>query len=100
MIYDHKEKFHIIFNRHLTRKQGEIELTEWIEEASKMKNKHLNNFLHMLNDWKEYILNYFIHRVIASIIEGINNSIETVKRIGHDFRNFISFKQRVVISFA
>ncbi len=73
--------------------------SEWIEETSKMKNKHLNNFLYMLNARKEYVLNYFIHRVIASIIEGINNSFKTVKRIGYDFLNFISFKQRVVISF-
>ena len=100
LIYDHKEKFRAIFNQHLTRKQGEIELNKWMEEAKKMKNKHLNNFLYMLNDWKEYVLNYFIHRFTTSVIEGINNSIKTVKRMGYGFRNFANFKQRVLISFA
>jgi transposase len=100
LIYDHKEKFRAIFNQNLTRKQGEIELNRWIEAAKKMRNKHLNNFLSMLNDWKEYVLNYFTHRVTTSVIEGINNSIKTVKRMSYGFRNFINFKQRVLISFA
>ena len=99
-IYDHKEKFRAIFNQKLTRKQGEIELKKWMEAARKMKNKHLNNFLYMLNDWKEYVLNYFIYRVTTSVIEGINNSIKTVKRMGYGFRNFVNFKQRVLINFA
>lgn len=100
LIYDHKEKFWAIFNQHLTRKQGEIELNKWMEEARKMKNKYLNNFLYMLNDWKDYVLNYFIHRFTTSVIEGINNSIKTVKRMSYGFRNFANFKQRILISFA
>ena len=100
LIDEHKEKFRAIFNQKITRNQGEIELNQWIEEAQKMKNSHLNKFLYMLNSWKEYILNYFVHRVTTSVIEGINNSIKTVKRMGYGFRNFVNFKQRVLISFA
>ena len=77
LIYDHKKKFRAIFNQHLTREQGEIELNLWIEEDKKMKNNYLNKFLYMLNDWKEYVLNYFTYRVTTSVIEGINNSIRT-----------------------
>ncbi|MCC6133816.1 MAG: transposase, partial [Gammaproteobacteria bacterium] len=36
----------------------------------------------------------------TSIIEGINNSIKTVKRMGYGFRNFANFKQRVLMYFA
>lgn len=100
VLYEHKEKFRLIFNQRLTREQGEIALNQWVEEARKMKNKHLDKFLYMLNDWKEYVLNYFTHRFTTSIIEGINNSIKTVKRMGYGFRNFANFKQRVLISFA
>ena len=100
LLYEHKEKFRAIFNQNLTRKQGEIELNKWIEEAKKMKNNYLHKFLYMLNDWKEYVLNYFTYRVTTSIIEGINNSIKTVKRMGYGFRNFANFKRRVLISFA
>jgi transposase len=100
LIYLHKEKFRAIFNQHLTREQGEKALNQWIEEAKRMKNTCLNRFLYTLNDWKDYILNYFIHRVTTGVIEGINNSIKVVKRMGYGFRNFANFKQRVLISFA
>ena len=100
LLYEHKEKCRLIFNRWLTRKQGEIELNQWIEQAKKVKNTHLNNFLSMLNDWKDYVLNYFAHRFTTSVIEGINNSIKAVKRMGYGFRNFVNFKQRIMISFA
>lgn len=100
LLYEHKEKFRSIFDRRLTRAQGEIELIQWVEQAKEMKNKHLNNFLYMLNEWKEYVLNYFTYRFTTSVIEGINNAIKTVKRMGYGFRNFFNFKQRVLISFA
>jgi transposase len=100
LLYERKEKFRSIFDQRLTREQGEIELNQWIEQAKKMKNKHLNNFLSMLNAWKDYVLNYFTHRFTTSVIEGINNAIKTVKRMGYGFRNFVNFKQRILISFA
>lgn len=100
LIYEHKESFRSIFNQRLSREHGEIKLNQWMENAKKMQNKHLNKFLYMLNEWQEYVLNYFTHRFTTSIIEGINNSIKTVKRMGYGFRNFVNFKQRVLISFA
>lgn len=90
--YRHKEKIRLIFDQRLARQQGEVELNQWMEQARKMKNKYLNNFLYMLNDWKEYVLNYFTHRFTPSVIEGINNSVKTVKRMGYGFRNFVNFK--------
>jgi transposase len=100
MFYEYKEKFRSIFNQPLTKEAGEIALNQWIEEAKAMKNKYLNNFLYTLDNWKDCILNYFTHRVTTSIIEGINNSIKTVKRMGYGFRNFANFKQRVLMYFA
>ncbi|MBK8537351.1 MAG: transposase [Candidatus Competibacteraceae bacterium] len=47
-------------------------------------------------------VNYFIFIGSRSevIIEGINNSIKTVKRMGYGFRKFANFKQRVLMYFA
>ncbi len=100
MFYEQKEKFRSIFNQHLTKEAGEIALNQWIEEARAMNNQHLNKFLYTLNHWKDCILNYFTHRFTTSIIEGINNSIKTVKRMGYGFRKFANFKQRVLMYFA
>ena len=98
--YPEKEKIRFIFNKRLTHEQGEIELNKWIDEAKKLNNRYLNTFLEMLNNWKEYVLNYFSHRFTTSIIEGINNTIKTVKRMGYGFRNFGNFKLRILTSFA
>ena len=100
LLSEHKEEFRAIFKQHLTREPGEIELNKWLEEVKKMKNNYLNKFLYMLNDWKQYVLNYFTHWVTTSVIEGRNNSIKTVKRRGYGFRNVANFKRRVLISFA
>ena len=75
LLYCHKEKFRAIFNQKLTRQQGEKELNQWIKEARTTKNNYLNKFLYTLNDWKDYIVNYFTHRVTTSVIEGINNRV-------------------------
>jgi transposase len=100
LLYNQKEKIRFIFNKRLTHEQGEIELNKWIDEAKKLNNRYLNTFLEMLNNWKEYLLNYFSHRFTTSIIEGINNTIKTVKRMGYGFRNFGNFKLRILTSFA
>lgn len=100
LLHEHKEKFRSILDQRLNREQGEIALNRWIERAKEMKNKYLNEFVSMLNAWKDYVLNYFVHRYTTSVIEGINNSIKTVKRMGYGFRNFVNFKQRIMISFA
>lgn len=65
-----------------------------------MKNKHLSNFLYLLNAWKECILSCFAHRATTSVIEGINSAIKAVKRMAYSFRNFANFKHRILISFA
>lgn len=69
-------------------------------EPDQMKNKRLNNFLYILDDWKECVLNYFTRRVTMSVIEGINNSIKAAKQMGYGFGNLVNFKQRILISFA
>ncbi|CDH44435.1 transposase [Candidatus Contendibacter odensensis] len=74
-----------------------------LQEFSKNKiieNKHLNQFLYMINNWEEYVLNYFTHRFTSSIIKGISNSIKTVKRMDCYSRNFVNFKQQIPIVFA
>jgi len=99
-LYEHKEKLRTLFDQHITREQAEAHLDRWVEEAQKLNNKYLNSFIKTLNNWKEYVLNYFTHRFTTSIIEGINNSIKVIKRMGYGFRNFGNFKQRILVSFA
>lgn len=71
LLHEHKEKFSSIFDQRLTREQGEIALNQWIEQAKKMKNKHLNNFLSMLNAWKDYVLNYLLIAIQRALLKGL-----------------------------
>lgn len=99
LIYDHKEELREIFEDDLTRKQAEVKINKWIESAKNLNNKYLNLFITTLNNWKDYVLNYFISRFTTSIIEGINNSIKAVKRMCFGFRNFENFKTRIMLNF-
>ncbi|MBK8755295.1 MAG: transposase [Candidatus Competibacteraceae bacterium] len=65
-----------------------------------MGDVHFTCLPHSSDHRKIYRRNYFTHRFTTSIIEGINNSIKTVKRMGYGFRNFSNFKQRVLMYFA
>jgi transposase len=97
--YEQKEKLRDIVEQHLTKEPAQQQIDQWIENAKKLDNKYLNNFLKTFNNWKDYVLNYFTYRFTTSIIEGINNSIKTIKRMCFGFRNFQNFKNRVLLSF-
>src|SRR5512147_41614 len=98
-LYEQKEKLRDIFEQHLTKEQAQQQIDQWIENAKKLNNKYLNNCLKTFNNSKDYVLNYFTYRFTTSLIEGINNSIKTIKRMCFGFRNFQNFKNRVLLSF-
>jgi len=98
-IYEHKEQLRAIFEEDLSKKQAELKINKWIESAESLNNKYLNLFIKTFNNWKDYVLNYFISRFTTSIIEGVNNSIKTVKRMCFGFRNFENFKTRIMLNF-
>ena len=98
-LYEQKEKLWDMFERHLTKEQAPQQIDPGLENAKKLNNKYLDNFLKTFNNWNDYGLNYFTYRFTTSIIEGINNSIKTLKRMCFGFRNFQAFKNRVLLSF-
>jgi transposase len=98
-IYNHKEELRAIFEQNLTKEEAEIQINQWLENAQSLNNKYLNSFLKTFYNWKNYVLNYFKYRFITSIIEGINNSIKTIKRMCFGFRNFENFRYRIMLNF-
>ncbi len=98
-IYDHKEQLRAIFEEDFSKEQAEIRISKWLKSAENSDNRYLNSFIKTLNNWKDYILNYFTCRFTTSIIEGVNNSIKAVKRMCFGFRNFENFKTRIMLNF-
>jgi len=83
----------------LTEKQAEIKINRRIQSAESLNNKYLNLFIKTFKNRKDYVLNYFISRFTTSIIEGVNNSVKTIKRMCFGFRNFENFKIRIMLNF-
>jgi transposase len=98
-IYEHKEELRSIFERDLSRKEAEIMIEQWLKKANSLNNKYLNRFIKTFTNWKNYVLNYFPRRFTTSTIEGINNTIKTIKRMCYGFRNFESFRYRILLNF-
>ncbi|MDZ7899374.1 MAG: transposase [Arcicella sp.] len=98
-IYDLKNEFRAILQQEIDQSKATILLNEWVEKAKKMANESMNTFIEFYQKWQQYILNYFTHRVSTSLIEGINNKINLIKRRGFGFASFTNFKRIVLIEF-
>jgi transposase len=95
-----KEELRKIFEQEIDKEQAEQKIEDWKEKAQKLENKYLNKFIKTLNNWKPYLLNYFDTRLTTSIIEGMNNKIKMIKRMGFGFTNFTNFKTRILVAFS
>jgi transposase len=72
-------------------------LDAWKELASSLGSQALNHFIQTLDHWKEWILNYFIERATNGFAEGLNNTLQLLKRKAYGFRNFANFRLRALL---
>ena len=98
-IYEAKENLRAIFEQKIEIKEAQKSIENWVEKVSNLNNRYLNRFLKTLNNWKEYVLNYFRTRLTTSIVEGINNKIKMIKRRAFGFNNFSNFRYRILAAF-
>ncbi len=57
-----------------------------------------NACLTMLKNWQPYILNAFDCPYSNGFTEGVNNTIKVIKRIAYGYRNFDSFRRRILLT--
>ena len=58
----------------------------------------MEKFLNLLTNWREWILNYFVSKKVTNaFVEGMNNKIKVIKRMGYGYRNKMNFRRRVLI---
>jgi transposase len=95
-LYELKEEFRNIYeNKNLSPISARKEFDEWQEKVKALGIKVLDNFLNTLNNWFNWILNYFGIRLTSGGVEGINTKIKLLKRIGFGFSNFNNFRLRI-----
>jgi transposase len=93
-----KENFRKIFEEETRRTKAKARLEAWKKRARKTGLESLEPFLTTLDNWEEWILNYFSSgKITNGVVEGINNKIKVIKRRGYGYRNNGNFKRRVMI---
>ena len=75
-------------------------LEYWLDACDKLKIPEFKACRKMLLNWKPYILNAFDYRLSNGFTEGCNNAIKALKRVAFGFRNFNSFRARILLSLA
>ncbi|WP_192845031.1 transposase, partial [Clostridium ljungdahlii] len=55
----------------------------------------LQSFCKTLNNWREYILNYYYFFISNGPTEGRNHKLKNIKRRGYGYRNIDNFRLRI-----
>ena len=92
-----KEDFRKIFESEMSRRKAAQQLTNWKRRAKKTGLKSIEQFVDTLENWEEWILNYFSSgKVTNGIVEGLNNKTKLIKRRGYGYRNNGNFRKRIL----
>lgn len=97
VVYEFKNSFQSIFDCELSKESAKNQIVHWISFAKQLGNKYLNKFIKTFENWEDLILNYFNDRHSNGIVEGLNNSIKTIKRQTYGMLNFKHFRTRVLL---
>ena len=76
--------------------EKEIALEKWIVLAKTSGVAEFERYSRTFETWKEEIVNSFYFPYTNGCTEGINNLIKVIKRISFGYRNFNSFRTRIL----
>ncbi len=97
-LYELKVQFQDIFNHSRKSESADRKLKVWEKKVAKLKDPNMDSFLKLLNNWREWILNYFVSKKVTNaFVEGMNNKIKVIKRVGYGYRNKMNFRRKVLI---
>ena len=97
-LYNVKIEFQNIFDHTRKASQADFKMKKWEKKIKKLNDENMNKFLNTLSNWREWILNYFVsNKITNAFVEGMNNKIKLVKRIGYGYRNKMNFRRKVLI---
>ncbi len=93
--YTLKELFFKIMDME-SPQEKEIALEKWIVLAKTSGVAEFERYSRTFETWKEEIVNSFYFPYTNGCTEGINNLIKVIKRISFGYRNFNSFRTRIL----
>jgi len=97
-LYELKVEFQNIFDHTRKVKVADKKLRKWEEKVKELYDIEMEKFLKLLKNWREWILNYFVsNKVTNAFVEGMNNKIKVIKRMGYGYRNKMNFRRKVLV---
>jgi transposase len=89
-----KEEFRDIFETTKSWGDSIIKLLDWMYDALSYFPKSISTIVR----WFGEIVGYFDGRTTSGTVEGINNKLKLIKRLGYGFRNFSNFRLRSLLN--
>ena len=89
-----KEEFRDIFESTKFWGESVISLLDWMHGALSYFPKSIGTMIR----WFGEIVGYFDGKTTNGIVEGINNKLKLIKRLGYGFRNFSNFRLRSLLN--
>ena len=89
-MYRLKEEFRGIFEAAENWADGTLNLLDWMVESSAFFKQSCGT----IKRWFDEVTSYFELRITNGVVEGINNKLKLIKRLGYGFSNFDNFKLR------
>jgi transposase len=89
-----KEQFRQIFETTKSWGDSITKLLDWMHEARTYFPKALGTMVR----WFGEIVGYFDGKTTSGTVEGINNKLKLIKRLGYGFRNFSNFRLRSLLT--
>jgi transposase len=94
--YEMKEEFREIYETSKTIESGMKRLQKWLGQAQVFYGKTAQT----IREHKDEICNYFISRTTSGVMEGINNKIKLIMRLGYGLHNFDNLRSRLLGCFS
>ncbi len=88
-----KEEFREIFESFENWAEGTLKLLDWMADSSTFFNQSCGT----IKRWFDEVTSYFELRITNGVVEGINNKLKLIKRLGYGFGNFDNFKLRALL---
>lgn len=92
-MHQHKEAFRNIFETASDWVDATFRLMDWMKEAKDLFQDSIGTIYR----WFAEITTYFESRTTSGAVEGINNRLKLIKRLGYGFRNFKNFRLRCLM---
>jgi transposase len=92
-MHQQKEEFRKIFEESTNWADGTFRLLDWLSSVE----ANFEESTKTIKRWMSEIIGYFDHGTASGVVEGINNRLKLIKRLGYGFRNFENFSLRCLI---